>query len=107
MSSAFKVEWVNKANLAITYNCKVPIQIASHKDEILRDVLPMNVIHILLGRPWFYNLNALHHDRDKTYTFRYHDKDITLTPCKPRELLSSSNPKPSLTSNSHTVCSPL
>jgi len=50
----FKVNWVNKANLTITCSCKVPVQIASHKDEILCNVLLMNFIHILLGRHWFY-----------------------------------------------------
>ena len=67
----FKVAWVNKANLTVTHKCKVSIQICGYKDEILCDVLPMDVAHILLGRPWFYDLGVSHHDRENTYTFRY------------------------------------
>lgn len=89
----FKVAWLNKTNIRVTYKCKVPIQIGSYKDEILCDVLPMDVAHILSGRPWLYTLNVSHHGRDNTYTGRYHHKDITLTPCQPKELLPSPSPK--------------
>ena len=54
----FKVVWVNEANL--TYIYKMPIQIDNHTGEILCDVLPMLVVHILLGQPWFYDLSALY-----------------------------------------------
>ena len=58
----------------------------------------MDVTHILLGRLWLFNLNVTHHARDNTYTFRYQNKNITLTPCQPTELLPSPslNPPPPL-----------
>jgi hypothetical protein len=36
----------------ITKQCLVEIKIGGYKDEILCDVIPMDVCHILLGRPW-------------------------------------------------------
>jgi len=41
----FKVAWVDKTSLTVSYNCKVPIQIGGYKDEIFCDVLPMDVAH--------------------------------------------------------------
>ena len=67
----------------------------------------MDVAHILLGRPWLYDRNVSHNGRENTYTFRYMNKNITLNPCRPRELLSSPGPKPSPTlSSPHSVSTP-
>ena len=85
----FKVAWVNKTHLTVTHRCKIPIQIGGYKDEVFCDVLPMDVAHILIGRPWLYDQNVLYNGRENIYTFRYMNKNITLNPCRPRELLSS------------------
>ena len=67
----------------------------------------MGVADILLGRPWLYDRNVLHKGRQNTYTFRYMNKNITLNPCRPTELLSSPGPKPSPTlSSPHNVSAP-
>lgn len=67
----FKLTWVNKTSLPVSHRCKVSIQIASYKDEIVCDVLPVDVTHILLGRPWLYDRNVTHHSRENTYIFRF------------------------------------
>jgi hypothetical protein len=36
----------------VSQQCKVEFKIEVYKDEILCDVIPMDVCHILLGRPW-------------------------------------------------------
>ena len=56
----FKVAWVNKTHLTVTHRCKIPIQIGGYKDDVLCDALPMEVAHILIGRPWFYDQNVSH-----------------------------------------------
>jgi len=94
-SRPFKVAWVNKTYLTVTRRCKFPIQIGGYKDEVLCDVPPMDVAHILLGCPWLYDRNVSYNGRENTYTFRYMNKNITLNPCRPRELLPSLGPKPS------------
>ena len=50
-SYLFKVAWVDKTSLMIFHRCKAPIQIGGYKDEILCDVPPMDVAHLLLDRP--------------------------------------------------------
>jgi len=76
----FKVAWLDKTNLTVSHKCKVPIQIGIYKDEIICDVMPMDVAHILLGRPWLYNRNVTHHGKDNTYTFKFLRPGTSLLP---------------------------
>lgn len=82
-SLLFRVAWVDKTTLPATERCLVPIQLGDYKDELSCDVLPMNVAHILLGRPWLYDLDVTNHGRENTYVFKYKGKNIILTPAKP------------------------
>ena len=99
-SYPFKVAWVDKTSLILPRRCNARIQIEGYKDEISYDVLPMDVVHLLLGRPWLYDQNIIHHGRKNTYTFGFQNKNITLTPCRPKELLPSPRPKSSIISPS-------
>ena len=54
----FRVAWVNDHTLPITQRCLVSIQMGDYKDEIYCELLPMDVAHVLLGRPWLYDLNV-------------------------------------------------
>ena len=56
----FRVAWVNDYTLPVTQRCLVSIQIWDYKDEIYCEVLLMDVAHVLLGRPWLYDLNVTH-----------------------------------------------
>ena len=47
----FRVTWVNDYILPITQRCLVSIQMWDYKNEIYCNVLPMDVAHVLLGRP--------------------------------------------------------
>jgi hypothetical protein len=51
----------------------VEIQIASYKDEVLCDIIPMDVCHVLLGRPWQYDKKAIHDGRRNTCSL---EKDV-------------------------------
>ena len=42
---------------------------------------------ILLGRPWEFDNDALHHGRTNTYTFKYKNKNITLLPLSPMDIV--------------------
>ena len=55
-----------------------------YKDEIYCDVLPMDVVHVLLGRPWLYDLNVTSFVKDNIYSFKYKGKNIILRPAKPK-----------------------
>ena len=80
----FRVVWVNDHTLPITQRCLVSIQMGDYKDEIYCNVLPMDVAHVLLGRPWLYDLNVTNFGKDNIYSFKYKGKNIILRPAKPK-----------------------
>jgi hypothetical protein len=44
------------------------------------DVVEMDACHVLLGRPWQYDVNATYKGRDNVYLFWWHGKKIILVP---------------------------
>jgi hypothetical protein len=51
----YKVSWLQKGHqVMVSQQWQVEFKIGGYKDEILCDVIPMDVCHILLGRPWQY-----------------------------------------------------
>jgi hypothetical protein len=57
-----------------------------YRDEILCDVIPMDVCHVLLGRPWQYDRHVVHDGRMNTYTLEKDGKSHTLLPMKDKEV---------------------
>ncbi|XP_020535757.2 uncharacterized protein LOC105636092 [Jatropha curcas] len=51
-------------------------------NEALCDVVPMDVGHILMGRPWLYDHDMHHKTRPNTYSFYKDNKKYTLHPLK-------------------------
>jgi hypothetical protein len=67
--SPYKVLWLQKGHqVTVTKQCLVEIKIGGYRNEILCDVIPMDVCHILLGRSWQYDRNVFHDGRKNTYT---------------------------------------
>ena len=81
----FRVAGVNDHTLPVTQRCLVSIQMGDYKDEIYCEVLPMDVAHVLLGRPWLYDLNVTNFDKDNIYSFKYKGKNIILRLAKPKD----------------------
>ena len=80
----FRSAWVIDHTLPITQRCLVSIQMGDYKDEIYYNVLPMDIAHVLLGRPWLYDLNVTNFGKDNIYSFKYKGKNIILRPAKPK-----------------------
>jgi len=60
--------------------------------------VPIQACSILLGRPWEFDTDALHHGRTNTYTFIHKNKNITLLPLSPMDIVKHAkviNSKPS------------
>lgn len=51
----------------------------------------MDASHILLGRPWEFDVNAKHDERANSYEFLWDGKKIALMPLPQQENLSSPN----------------
>ena len=44
----------------------------------------MDVVYVLLGRHWLYDLNVTNFGKDNIYSFKYKGKNIILRPAKPK-----------------------
>ncbi|KAK8951705.1 hypothetical protein KSP39_PZI004648 [Platanthera zijinensis] len=81
----YRVHWVDKSAIQVTQRCLVPVRLASVEDKVWCDVIPMDVAHVLLGRPWLYDRDATCYGRSNTCVFFDKGRKITLTPTQPRE----------------------
>ena len=59
-----------------------------YKEKLLCDIIPMNVCHVLLGRPWQYDRRVLDYHFKNTHTFTEDKKNIVVT-----ALIRSSKPQ--------------
>ena len=57
-----------------------------YKDKIVCDVMPMDVCHILLGRPWQYDRGAMHDGKRNTYKFGKDGVNHTLLPLQEQDV---------------------
>jgi hypothetical protein len=64
----------------VTKQCLVEFKIGGYRDEILCDVIPMDVCHIFLGRPWHFDRNVIHDGRKNTYTLEKNGRTHMLLP---------------------------
>jgi hypothetical protein len=64
----------------------VEFKIGGYNDKILCDVIPMDVCHLLLGRPWKYDINVAHDGRMNTYTLEKNGRTHMLLPIKDKEV---------------------
>eukprot|EP00253_Pinus_taeda_P007814 PITA_07814 len=84
----YKVSWLQKGHqLLVNEQCQVELQLGKYKDKIVCDVMPMDVCHILLGRPWQYDRGAMHDGKRNTYKFGKDDINHTLLPMKEEDAL--------------------
>jgi hypothetical protein len=85
--SPYKVLWLQKGHqVNVTKQCLVEFKIGGYKDEILCDVIPMDVCHLLLGIPWKYDRNVVHDGRKNTYTLEKNGRTHILLPIKDKEV---------------------
>jgi hypothetical protein len=64
----------------VIQQCQVEYKIGGYRDEILCDVIPMDVCHILFGRPWQFDRNVMHDGRKNTYTLEKNGRKHMLLP---------------------------
>jgi len=76
----------------VSRQCKVEFKIGSYKDEVLCDVIPMDVFHVMLGMPWKYDKNFIHDGRKNTYTLEKNGFRHMLLPLEDKLVENEANP---------------
>ncbi|KAG6732889.1 hypothetical protein I3842_01G199200 [Carya illinoinensis] len=80
----YSVSWVDTSSIAVKERCLVPIQFLEYKDHIWCDVIPMDVSHVILSRPWLFDLDVTIHGRSNSCSFVFNEKKIHLNPLPPK-----------------------
>eukprot|EP00253_Pinus_taeda_P004272 PITA_04272 len=66
----YRVSWLQKGHrLLVDEQSEVEFQIGRYKDKVVCDIMPMDVSHILLGRPWQYGRKVVHDGLTNCYKF--------------------------------------
>jgi hypothetical protein len=85
--SPYRVSWLQKGHqVTVTKQCLVEFKIGGYNDKILCDVIPMDVCHLLLSRPWKYDRNVIHDGRMNTYTLEKNGRSHMFLPIKDKEV---------------------
>ena len=87
----YKVSWLHNGHqLLVNEQCEIDLQIKNYKDRVLCDVMPMDIFHVLLGRPWQYDRNARHDGRRNTYELEKDGVKHKLIPLQVKDEAGSS-----------------
>eukprot|EP00253_Pinus_taeda_P024402 PITA_24402 len=80
-------------SLVATEMCEVEFHIGRYKDKVTCDFMPMDVCHILLGRPWQYDRKVVHDGKTNYYKFAKDGIKHTLVPMKVEDTIENSGTK--------------
>jgi hypothetical protein len=84
----YYIQWLNNSGKAkVTYTTHVHFSIGTYHDYANYDVVPMQACSLLLGRPWEFDTDAIHHGRSNKYTLVHNGKKITLLPLTLNEIV--------------------
>ena len=75
------MQWMNQSGtLKITHRARVKFSVGDYVDSVDCDVAPMSACHLLLGRPWQFDLDATHGGRSNNYSFMHKGVHHVLKP---------------------------
>ena len=82
----YKLQWLNDSGeVGVNKQVLISFSIGKFKDEVLCDVVPMQVGH-LLGRPWKFDRKVKHGGFTNKYSFMHNQRTVTLVPLKPSQV---------------------
>jgi hypothetical protein len=71
----YHIQWLNNSGKAkVMRLVRINFAIGSYHDVVECDVMPMQACHILLGRPWQFDTDCVHHGRSNQFLLLHHDK---------------------------------
>jgi hypothetical protein len=84
----YYIQWINNSGKAkVTHTAHTNFSIGTYHDYTDCDVVPMQICSLLLGCPWEFDTDAIHHGRANKYTLVHKGKKITLLPLTPNEIM--------------------
>ncbi|KAI0493337.1 hypothetical protein KFK09_027614 [Dendrobium nobile] len=85
LAHPYKISWVKKGlEILVTDSCRVLFTIGKHYScEVLCDVLEMDVCHLILGRPWQFDVGVHYDGRTNVYSLDWKGRKLRLLPGMP------------------------
>jgi hypothetical protein len=84
----YNIQWLNNSGKAkVTHIAHIHFSIGTYHDYADCDVVPMQACSLLLGSPWEFDTDVIHHSRSNKYTLVHNGKKITLLPLTPNEIV--------------------
>ncbi|KAF9603188.1 hypothetical protein IFM89_034521 [Coptis chinensis] len=62
------------------------LTIGPYEDTVMCTVVPMDICHLLLGRPWQFDHRSIHDGAKNTHSFLYNGRKLILEPLKPPDM---------------------
>ena len=84
----YNIQWLNDGGkIRVTRSVRVPFSMGAYSDFVDCDVIPMEACSLLLGRPWQYDTDSLHHGRSNHYSFMFKGQKIIIHPMTPQQIV--------------------
>ena len=65
--------------MRITKQCNLPLSLGKHyRSNVLCDVVDMDASHVLLGRPWQFDVDTTHKGKENSYSFIWNKRKIII-----------------------------
>jgi hypothetical protein len=101
----YHIQWLNDSGKAkVTQTARVHFSLGPYANFVDCDVVPMQACSLLLGHPWEFDYDAIHHGKSNTYTLMHKGQKITLQPMTPAQIVQAD--KERLTSDAKTESQP-
>jgi hypothetical protein len=96
----YKIGWIKQGTeTLVTERCRFTFSIGKHySDSILCDVMEMDMCHLILGRPWQFDVDAQHQGRANVYIIFQDGRKIIFRPLQEVKNSTHSKGKPVLLS---------
>ncbi|XP_072147922.1 uncharacterized protein [Setaria viridis] len=86
----YHMQWLNNSEIVkVSAMIRLSFSIGDYHGEVDCDIVPMEACHLLLGRPWQFDVDSVHFGRSNKYTFIANDKKVVLVPLSPEEIHAS------------------
>jgi hypothetical protein len=86
----YHIQWLNQGGkLKVTRSVCVHFSMGSYHDYANCDVVPMEACSLLLGKPWQYDTDSLHHGRTNHYSLMFKGRKIILHPMSPEQIVKA------------------
>ncbi|KAF1888253.1 hypothetical protein Lal_00044303 [Lupinus albus] len=82
----YQLIWISEVGgISINKQVEIPFSIGKYEDVVLCDVVHMETIHLILGRPWQFDKRTIHDCFSNKITFLHQNRKVVLASLSPKQ----------------------